>query len=120
MNQDDKPGEVRSNVGLGLEPERAAFEADAAAYDFDLTRDNGTSAIAPEPWSEYLDHATGHRWAGWLAARHDTLQQDAARFRLLLDGPHNFGVFVCGPEGEPDDSISNDELRMALDGMLGA
>ena len=51
---------------------------------------------------------------------HDTREQDAARFRLLLDGPHNFGVFVCGPEGYPDDSISNDELRAALDGMLGA
>ena len=51
---------------------------------------------------------------------HDTREQDAARFRLLLDGPHNFGVFVCGPEGEPDDSISNDELRTALDGMLEA
>ena len=51
---------------------------------------------------------------------HDTREQDAARFRLLLDGPHNFGVFVCGPEGEPDDSISNDELRADLDGMLEA
>ena len=45
---------------------------------------------------------------------------DADRFRLLLDGPHNFGVFVCGPEGSPDDSISNDELRAALDGLLDA
>ena len=51
---------------------------------------------------------------------HDTREQDAARFRLLLDGQHNFGVFVCGPDGSPDDSISNDELRAALDGMLGA
>ena len=45
---------------------------------------------------------------------------DADRFRLLLNGPHNFGVFVCGPEGFPDDSISNDELRGALDQMLDA
>ena len=51
---------------------------------------------------------------------HDTRAQDAARFRLLLDGPHNFGVFVCGEDGSPDDSISNDELTAALDGLLGA
>lgn len=51
---------------------------------------------------------------------HDTREQNAARFRLLLDGPHNFGVFVCGPEGYPDDSISNEELTAALDAMLGA
>lgn len=46
--------------------ERAAFEADAEQYGFDLTR--GYCA-APEPWSEYKSEATGHRWAGWLAAK---------------------------------------------------
>lgn len=51
---------------------------------------------------------------------HDTREQNAARFRLLLDGPHNFGVFVCDEDGNPDDSISNDELTAALDGLLGA
>jgi hypothetical protein len=44
---------------------REAFEADAAPYGFDLTRQE---CAAPEPWSEYADEATGHRWAGWLAA----------------------------------------------------
>lgn len=38
----------------------------------------------------------------------------------LLEGPHNFGVFVCGPEGYPDDSMFNEELTAALDAMLGA
>ena len=51
---------------------------------------------------------------------HDTRVQNAARFRLLLDGPHDFGVFVCGEDGSPDDSISNTELIEALDAMLGA
>lgn len=44
---------------------RDAFEADAGPYGFDLTRHD---CAAPEPWAEYLDDATGHRWAGWLAA----------------------------------------------------
>ena len=51
---------------------------------------------------------------------HDTWARNALRFQLLMDGPHNFGVFVCGPEGEPDDSISSAELTAALDAMLGA
>lgn len=48
-----------------IDAARAAFEADAAPYDFDLTRHQ---CAAPEPWSEYADEATGHRWGGWLAA----------------------------------------------------
>lgn len=48
-----------------IEAARAAFEADAEPYGFDLTRHQ---CAAPEPWSEYTDAATGHRWGGWLAA----------------------------------------------------
>ena len=48
------------------EEERAAFEADAEQYGFDLTR---RCCAAHEPWSEYKSDATGHRWAGWLAAK---------------------------------------------------
>jgi hypothetical protein len=44
---------------------RAGFEIDAELLGFDLTRHE---CAAPEPWSEYADEATGHRWAGWLAA----------------------------------------------------
>ena len=48
------------------EAERALFEADAKLYGFDLTR---YSCAAHEPWSEYANLETGHRWGGWLAAR---------------------------------------------------
>lgn len=48
------------------EDERYAFERDAEQYGFDLTR---YDCAAPEPWSEYKSDATGHRWAGWLAAK---------------------------------------------------
>jgi hypothetical protein len=51
---------------------------------------------------------------------HDTWTRNAIRFQLLLDGPHNFGVFVCGEDGSPDDSISNAELIDTLDAMLEA
>jgi hypothetical protein len=47
-----------------VEAERKRFEADAAPYEFDLTRQ---TCAAPEPWAEYADDATGHRWGGWLA-----------------------------------------------------
>lgn len=44
--------------------EREAFEKDAEPMGFDLTR---FECAAPEPWSEYADSDTGHRWGGWLA-----------------------------------------------------
>lgn len=47
------------------EKERRRFEEDAAPYGFDLTRTGDKSSV--EPWAEYQDDATGHRWAGWLA-----------------------------------------------------
>ena len=46
------------------EQERQAFERDAEPMGFDLTRHE---CAAPEPWSEYKDADTGHRWGGWLA-----------------------------------------------------
>ena len=48
-----------------IEEARAAFEADAKKYGFDLMR---YRCAAPEPWSQYANEATGHRWGGWLAA----------------------------------------------------
>lgn len=48
------------------EDERQAFEKDAEAYGFNVTRHQSP---AVEPWSEYENAATGHRWAGWLAAK---------------------------------------------------
>jgi len=48
------------------EAERLLFEADAICLGYELTR--ASSSVVSEPWSEYSDSATGHRWAGWLAA----------------------------------------------------
>ena len=90
------PTNVGSNDGLGIDPERAAFEADAAAYEFDLTRDNGASSITAEPWSEYLDHATGHRWAGWLAARSAIPAVTAQPLVWELHGKNDFADKYCG------------------------
>lgn len=59
-----------------IEAAREAFEADAEPYGFDLTRHQ---CAAPEPWAEYADAATGHRWGGWLAAI------------AAMGSPHNVG-----------------------------
>lgn len=48
------------------ELERSEFEFDAKQYGFSVQRHEHA---APEPWGEYASEATGHRWAGWLAAR---------------------------------------------------
>ena len=50
---------------IDLKDQRREFEKDAEAYGFDVTR---LYCVAPEPWSEYASEATGHRWAGRLAA----------------------------------------------------
>lgn len=50
---------------MTTEAMRAAFEADAGPMGFDLRRQ---SIAVPEPWAEYVDLDTGHRWAGWQAA----------------------------------------------------
>lgn len=44
---------------------RQQFEEDAAALGFDLTRTERN--VGGEPWSDYVDQQTGHRWGGWLA-----------------------------------------------------
>lgn len=49
-----------------IEAERKLFEADAEVYGFDVTRQQ---CVAPEPWSEYVNAETGHRWGGWLVAQ---------------------------------------------------
>lgn len=48
------------------ERQRVLFEQDAIVLDFDLSRVYIDALV--EPWCEYSDDATGHRWAGWLAA----------------------------------------------------
>lgn len=70
--------EARAKLAALDEPKilstRAEFEADAEALDFDLTR--RINPVAPEPWMEYLNPDTGHRWAGWLAARKEEPAND--------------------------------------------
>lgn len=93
---------------MSEDKERAAFEADAEPMGFDLTR---MKCAVPEPWSEYLDDATGHRWAGWLAGRASLAQQAApatfpTRILDLLrdvadrEPKHCFGPWEDG-KGEP-------------------
>lgn len=60
------PEELAASDAELIEVERVLFEADAEHYGFDLTRHQ---CVAQEPWSEYADMDTGHRWGGWLAAR---------------------------------------------------
>lgn len=55
------------DLRMSDERERAAFEADAEPYGFDLRRTKMN--LSGEPWSDYGDKETGHRWGGWLAAR---------------------------------------------------
>lgn len=60
--EEDDP---RDDAQRWEDAQRAAFEADAEPMGFDLTR---FQCAAPEPWSEYANELTGHRWGGWLAA----------------------------------------------------
>lgn len=55
---------------------RKAFEEDAEPYGFSITR---RSCAAPEPWSEYEDGETGHRWGGFLAGVEYETDEEAAK-----------------------------------------
>ena len=49
----------------------------------------------------------------------DESQQDAARFRMLLQQhKHWLGVFRCDPDGAPSDSLDHVELRATLDQLI--
>lgn len=54
---------------------RVAFEHDAEPMGFDLRRHE---CMVPEPWSEYRDINTGHRWGGYLAATHAATAREYA------------------------------------------
>lgn len=46
-------------------------------------------------------------------------QQDAARFRMLLQQhKHWLGVFRCDPDGTPSDSLDHVELKALLDQLI--
>jgi len=64
MGQDPVAG--NGDAVPDVEKERAAFEADAVPYGFSIER---MTSASPEPWMEYAEQVTGHRWAGWLAGR---------------------------------------------------
>ena len=67
---------------------RVAFEHDAEPMGFDIRR---YECAAPEPWPEYLDVSTGHRWGGYLAAVHAATTREAALiadYQRLMD-KHN-------------------------------
>ena len=67
--------------------DRTAFEADADALGFDLTRHHIPHAV--EPWTEYADLNTWMRWGGWIAGRADLLE-----FTRSLLNPEEFGYAV--------------------------
>jgi hypothetical protein len=49
----------------------------------------------------------------------DENQQDAARFRMLLQQhKHWLGIFRCDPDGAPSDSLDHVELRALLDQLI--
>lgn len=58
-NEDPRDDEQRHFDNL-----RAVFEEQAEPMGFDLTR---IKLAVPEPWAEYKDDDTGHRWGGFLA-----------------------------------------------------
>ena len=49
----------------------------------------------------------------------DENQQDAARFRMLLQQhKHWLGIFRCDPDGAPSDSLDHVELKALLDQLI--
>ena len=87
---------------MNTEAMRAAFEADAESMGFDLTRQ---SIAVPEPWAEYLDGDTGHRWAGWIAA--------TERAALVCEGEYVGDSIDDADHPDQDDRAYNSALRNA-------
>lgn len=80
-----------------IEEERKHFEADAMPYGFSLERSKN---ITGEPWCDYEDGPTGHRWAGWLASREPhqvpSTQPLQAWWRPISEAPKD-GIYADGP-----------------------
>jgi hypothetical protein len=77
---------------------RAAFEADAAPLGFDLRRVEHPLTV--EPWDDYADAATGHRWAGWLAAQVEQPSQPEPPLDMVLHCPKCSFQHIDAPEWE--------------------
>lgn len=90
--------------------ERADFEADAAQYDFDLTRQR---LAVPEPWSEYRDADTGHRWAGWLARADTEVGLSGVHLRDLMRWAYS--KLHYREFGNPGDALMLDALKLELE-----
>lgn len=58
------PQAATAGAEIDTEAERKLFEADAEPMDFDLERVPHNPNV--EPWDDYFDKDTGHRWGGWL------------------------------------------------------
>jgi hypothetical protein len=130
MNQSDTPAKVGSMEGLGpnaLTQAVGALAAIDAALGLPEDGCNSTGRTLAAVRELQARASSAQQQAQALAravmtdqTAHDAWTRNALRYQLLLDGPHNFAVFVCGEDGSPDDSISNAELTDALDAMLGA
>lgn len=88
---------------------RAEFEADAGPLGFDLTRDEEAARTQVEPWTHYHDEATGHRYAGWLAALatkaapEPVAWLDAKTLHEIVANPHGAiamhrWLAICAPD----------------------
>ena len=79
--------------------ERERFEADAGPYGFDLTRCK--VSLSGEPWTEYRDSGTGHRWAGWLAAHEPHQLPQGATLSPPSTAQKPVAWATMNEEGEP-------------------
>jgi hypothetical protein len=75
-----------------MKTSRELFEAFAGPMDFDLTHHE---CAAPEPWSEYLNEATGYLWAGWKAGR-ESMRKEAGDVAESFDS-HQYWTEIVGP-----------------------
>ncbi len=105
---------------------RVAFERDAEPMGFDLRRHE---CMVPEPWSEYRDINTGHRWGGYLAATHAATARESAliaeRDALLIAGGDlaNCAYNLAQRSGEvlsARSAVALDNARRKWDAALAA
>ena len=76
MAQGDTPGEVRSSEGLGLEPERAAFESwlNPGAHPH-----NVSAWVEPGRYEEQAHQMAWVAWKAAVAAERERCADDLAR-----------------------------------------
>jgi hypothetical protein len=97
--------ELQSLRNQGNEGEAAADEIERLRLALDA-KDQMAQSLARTVMADHTSH--------------DTTGHDAARLRMLLDGEHELGVFVCDKNGNPCDSVSAAEVLQRLDALLEA